>query len=261
MNDPHVDIVRYKVIFPKDIDYDKAPPLTEETNDFIFTITPKVASFKMKAHFPKEEDAKTITDEFLQTYSLYLGIECSPDEINFSYNGVAIIDRNPPKDKNNVTVATECLTCTAKVVLGGEVHLSRAKFMPYPKNFILTPDVESMYLRYKNYCKKRENLLSMAYMCLTVLEASVGGRQAASSKYSIDISVLRKLGELVSTKGDRSEARKAPKDKINKFIPLTNNERIWIEQVIKRMIIRAGESAASSKQNLPKIILNDFQKI
>ncbi len=53
----------------------------------------------------------------------------------------------------------------------------------------------------------QEPLLSMANFCLTVLEWDAGGRPAAASKYNVNLEVLRKLGYLVSERGDVSTAR------------------------------------------------------
>ncbi len=60
MNKPHVESLIYKVIFSEDVDYDKAPPLKEETNHFICTIDQGKAVFEMKTHFQKEEEARKV---------------------------------------------------------------------------------------------------------------------------------------------------------------------------------------------------------
>ena len=83
-----------------------------------------------------------------------------------------------------------------------------------PGTFRLSPDAESILLRYHGYLDGREPLLAMAYFCLTVLEASTratkGKRASAAKKYKTEEKVLRKMGDLTSEKhGDRSSARKA----------------------------------------------------
>ncbi len=113
-----------------------------------------------------------------------------------------------------------------------------------------------MYLRYKAYRKKRETLASMAYMCLTIFEASAGGRKEAARQYNIANAVLDKLGKLTATKGNREEARKFPKD--GKFDPLRPKEKEWIVSVIKELIRRAGEYAYDPNAKVRQLSMKDF---
>jgi hypothetical protein len=100
----------------------------------------------------------------------------------------------------------------------------------------------------------------MAYMCLTVLDASAGGsRKKAAAQYAIAESILRKLGELCSTRGSRQEARKAPKTGV--YVPLTSLEKEWIQGVVKKLIRRLGEWAYDQTANLTKITMTDLPKI
>ena len=61
-----------------------------------------------------------------------------------------------------------------------------------------TPDVESMFHRYVGFREGREPLTTMAYFCLTVLEASTGKRSgkraAAAKRYGMCQEVLKQLG-------------------------------------------------------------------
>jgi hypothetical protein len=110
-----------------------------------------------------------------------------------------------------------------------------------------------MLLRYHGYRDGREPLLSMAYFCLTVLEANAGGRSAAARKYRIDKAVLHKLGELTSRRGDLATARKAT---AGVAAPLTGPETAWLEVAVKTLIWRLGDTGDTTK--LPSITLAEL---
>ncbi len=261
MNDPHVDTLIYRVITDKDVDYDKAEPFSAECADFILSIDGQKALFKMKRHFAIEEKAKEVVDKFLQGWSVSLGLNYAPEELIFRFENAEIIDRNPPKNTCDSKLLNVCVSSTIHVSssVSASIHISRSKFPPLPENFAVSPDVETMYLRYKIYREKKELLTSMAYMCLTILEAIAGDRTMAAQKYFISKEVLDKLGNLVSTRGSKLEARKMPKK--GTLVPLKPKEEKWIEEVIKRIIYRVGEHAFDPKKKLPKITMSDFPSL
>ena len=97
----------------------------------------------------------------------------------------------------------------------------------------------------------------MAYFCLTVLEHSTGKkkgtRPAAGKKYQIGKQVLDRIGELSAEKGG-SEARKAD----GVATELTESERRFLKEAIRRMIRRAAEKAYDPHKSLPEILLSDL---
>lgn len=104
-------------------------------------------------------------------------------------------------------------------------------------NFRVTPDVSTLWDRYRGHVGGREPLLAMGYFYLTVLEGGAGRRANAAAKYRIDGAVLNKLGELTSVRGDPLSARKMTSTKR----PLTGSEHQWVLEAIKRLIWRAGD--------------------
>ena len=82
-------------------------------------------------------------------------------------------------------------------------------------------------------------------------------RRAAASRYNIELSVLAKLGELTSERGDLTEARKTPVTGQPK--PLSRLERKWIEAAVRMLIRRSGEYAATSgPAALPLLTMDDL---
>jgi hypothetical protein len=121
-----------------------------------------------------------------------------------------------------------------------------------------------MYLRYKAYRQNRERLTSMAYACLTLLEASTGekGKKAritVAKQYGIDFPVLNILGNLCTNKGDATEVRKF--QQTGKLMPLSPKEKKWIVAVIKILIRRAGEFAFDPHISFVKLTMKDFPVI
>jgi hypothetical protein len=95
----------------------------------------------------------------------------------------------------------------------------------------------------------------MAYMCLTVLEASAGNRAEAAKRYHISRNVLSKMAVLASEVGDERTARKMP---VPQNRPHTPAEVDWMEAVITAMIRRVGEWAFDPRQPRRILTMADF---
>jgi hypothetical protein len=259
MNDPHVTALCYKVSVGKDVDYNNAPSLTESTPEFEFSFNGKKAIFTMKQHYSSADEAKAVMEPYLRAWDILIGLVHDPDDLKLKLDHADIIDRSPDSNKKN-TINLQA-HISAHVVVSDKVslHISRGKFPPFPKNFKASPDAETMYLRYKSYREGRESLTAMAYICLTVFQASAGGRKEAAEIYSIDYDILDTLGRLTSTKGGPGEARKFPKH--GRFDPLHPKEKEWIVSVVKVLIRRAGEYAHDNKTKLNQISIKDFQEL
>lgn len=259
MNDPHVKSLHYRIIPDETVDYDNASPVFAETVDFKVSLDSKDAIFEMKRHFSDQEAAKKIVDEYLQAWYVLTGLEHDPDDIKLAFDRAEIIDRSPPKPPNKKVDLQACIS--SHVMTSGNVtlHISRGKFPTLPQKFTISTDVETMYLRYKAYRQNREPLTSMANMCLTILQASVGGRKEAAQKYGISREVLNKLGNICDKKGSENEARKAPTD--GQFTPLSSDEKTWIVKVVKAMIRRVGEYAYDPDINFKQLTMADFPDI
>jgi hypothetical protein len=88
---------------------------------------------------------------------------------------------------------------------------------------------------------------------LTALEINAGGRKAAARRYGVAAPILSKLGDLAANKGG-NEARKASGAEVE-FNPA---ERQWLEETMKRLILRAGEVAGNPSASLPQIRMADL---
>ena len=256
MNDPHVKSLYYILVPGKNADYDNATPFVKELQDFKLKIESGTVIFDLKKHYSDEKEAKEAIAEFITAWKILIGLEHNPEALSFKFEKSEIIDRKPPPPLKSVGKIQASIPSFISVAENITVQLSYGEYPSPPKNFKVTPDVETMYYRFMAFKQNRESLTSMAYMCLTVLEASASGRTKASEKYKIDSDILDNLGRLCSTKGGPFEARKAPKD--GDYKKLSQNEKNWIEEVIKRIIRRIGEYAYDHCADLSLMILSEF---
>ena len=257
MNKPHVEKLIYQIKMLDSVDYDKASPVSKENDVFKVLVDNKYVIFEIKEHFSNEFDARVVADDFLEKWKIIIGLQNDPRELDFEFKKSEIIDLEPPSPREgHVALYAEPLVSYVTFSEKVTVHVGRNKFPDFPDTFLLSPDVETMYLRYCMYRKNQETLTSMANMCLTVFLASAGGRKEASAKYNISKSVLRKLSELCALKGEKHEARKAPKD--GNYVGLTAEQRLWIESVVKALILRAGEWAYGPEATFEKISMDQF---
>lgn len=84
-------------------------------------------------------------------------------------------------------------------------------------------------------------------------------REKAAVKYKVEKNVLDMLGKLCSKKGDVNQARKAPEN--GYYGPLKPVERKWIDETIKKLILRAGEYAYNPTATFSIITISEFSDL
>ena len=263
MNDPHVEKLIYKLIVGENVDYERATPLSEETNDFIMKIIKNNVVFEMKTHCATLEEAKLVVKSYIKAWEIVIGLEYSPDELCFKFENAKIIDRKPFNGKGIIAAAgTFRLSATVNATL----QVKRKKYPSPPKDFIVSPLLERIYARYKEFRLGREKILPMGYLALNTIENFAkekskesnqqNKRELAAEYFKIDKEVLDYLGQLTSEHGDEMEARKSgvggefPK-------PLKPNETEWIDAAIKRIIYQIGQHKYNSI-NLKQLTMTDL---
>lgn len=256
MNAPHVEKLFYRVIIPEHIDYNHAPPISGETDDFKWGLKKDQLLIEMKTHCTTENDAKEIVDEYLKGWEITAGLLNGPESLVFKFDRSVIVNQPSSYEKDeNAGIYDESLEAIL-LVSEATSHVSYDRFPSLSVYFKASPEVEMMFMRYKLYREGRETLLGMAYWCFTVLEYSAGGRTEAADQYVVDYRVLRKLGELCCNRGDIGGARKLKGNA--GMTPLKPAEREWIRAVVKKLILRVGEYAYDPVAKLPMITMSDF---
>lgn len=223
------------------------PPedVVASTADFTVTLSGggeqhfHVATVEMTTDFSTTEAARKVVEPYLQAWeiqSLLNHLNKHGDfsqPLRFEYQSAEVSNPTP--------ISATAHLQTAQVFI-------EAKFPSPPSILLASPEVRSMWLRWRPYRAGRESLPGMGYYCLTVVVSIAGGssrahRQAAASKYAIDIDVLDKLGELTSEIGDEHERRK---EHATYRRPYTPEERGWITRVVLALIERVGRVAWST---------------
>lgn len=256
MNDSHVEKLYYRMLPSEHSDYDKASPISGETDDFKWALNKDQLAIDMKTHCTTELNAREIVDQYLRGWEITAGLMDGPGSLVFRFDSsVSISHPSSPKKSDDAGIIDDSLEA---ILLVNEAtnHVSHDRFPPLPRYFKASPDVEMMFFRYKMYREGRETLLGLAYWCLKVLETSAGGRQEASDQYGVDSKVLRKFLELCWTKRDVESARQLKGNSDNAL--LKPGERVWIRAVVKRLIRRVGEYAYDPVAKQQLITMADF---
>jgi len=231
---------------PEVIKFQNPPPLFGEYDEFRLGLKEGILTVEMKKHYATVQEARDLVERFLKDWSLFFALDLGLDAIpmKFVFENAHQIDRSPsPQILGQVSAQGHIELGGLKVQGFGTctppVH---KEYPPPPSGFRASPDVETMWFRYRQCIDGKEPLASMGYFCLSMLQWSTGSKKAramAAQMYKIDEDVLKKLGELTSERGAPSEARKL--DTTATLVPLTETEQRWLRQAVKRMILRKGE--------------------
>lgn len=252
MPDLHVNSLRYVPRPGEDVSFEKPSPVEFETGEVHFRLADNKLTCEMKTHFASVDEARQAVEPAIRAWEVDADLRWGRSGLQFIFDSADVVDRTPaPPGIVHATAFVGAVGAT--MTLGSvSVNVSRAQYpAPPPPTFRLGPDAESILARYDGYRNGREPLQSMAYFCLTFLEAKAGSRKDAQEAYRIDLPVLSKMGELTSTRGDSKTARKA-----NALQPLTSVEYAWLEAAVKMLIWRVGDSRGPGA--LPLITMADL---
>lgn len=253
MNDPHVVSLRYLLKTDQSLSYADAPRRHFENEAFKACLDKDVLLVELKDHFPSQESAKLIVDAWLKAWTVDASLNNNGNrQFWFEFEIAEVIDRQPPPPGSIVAFAG-----TARfslICMPAHIHVTRNAYPEPPARFAAHPDVEIAWMRFRNYREGNEQLLSMAYACLTLLERAYHKRKGVSVMLNIDVQVLNKLGSITSTHGDPLTARKI--DPANS--PLTDAEKNWVEQAVLGMIRQLGMYHADPLSPLPRLTMSNL---
>lgn len=238
MKDPHVASMTYVLKIGRTVELPDDLHMQIHRPQFNAQLDGKQLIINFIDHYDSEESAKEVSDIFVKSWEIDISLDFGPDTVVFKYDSCNIIDRNP--DPNTTIIALKGIV--SATAFGKATLISKWTSFPTPSDaFTASPDVETMFLRYKMYKENKESLENMAYFCLTMLERKEytnekgdlitrNKREVAADFYNIKKVVLDKLGCLTSEKGKRKAFQP----------PLSPRERKWIETTIKSLIKQCG---------------------
>ena len=253
MRDPHVQRLHYEVSSGEGISYRDPKPVTFSHHLGDFELRDGRLSIALVEHFASEDDARQEIDPFLQAWRIEADLTSNVGMIRFKFDRADVIDRDPPPPgaPQVVRVKPAMLRWVGCKV---SPHLTCLEYPQPPTTFRTTSDVECAYSRWMRFRAGKESLQVMAYYVLTILETGAGGRRQAADAFEIDHAVLEQVGRLSTVKGDRSSARKAPKD--GEYQDLADSEKHWLDEAVRKLIHRLGERASGAC--LTRIRLTDL---
>ena len=195
--------------------------------------------FRLQTHFADRQAARAAVDLIARAWEIMIAFDVGVPDFELNYEKTEVVDRAPTPG----TMVVQLEGIAATIVFGRPTvvrSLHRYQGAPDP-TFQFTLDVELLWQRFRMYKEGREPILSMAYFALTVIEGLAGGRPPSAIAFNIEEDVLRKIGELSSTRGDSLTARKCPHSEH----PLQVNEQAWLEEALKKVILQVGRSGAA----------------
>jgi len=255
MNDPAVVALFYRFKSEDNTVYVNPTDVAHEVNAFRLNLSKGLVTVQMKVDCSTEQSARAQVEPFLKAWETSAALSEGRKVITFEFQRSKIVDRSPdPAGQTKLRPLAGILSATGSLV--GCLQVSKTHYPEPPKDFVMCPDVETMWRRYSGYQEGREPLSSMAYLCLTILEMNAGDRRRSALQYGFDHTVLSKLGYLCSEVGDEQTARKRSNQSQNRSY--TPAEKSWMEAVIRAMIRRVGEFTHDPTRAFKPLTMSDF---
>ena len=252
MRDPHVVSLTYRLETDDSLSFD-APPLEHETEAFALCLDDDVLTVEMKAHFASVEAARDAVEPLLTSWEVHVAL-ANRDEIAFEYEDAEVVDRNPPEPGDDVVLRPD--SGVYRMSLSEpSIHITRGKYPSPPEHFEASPEVEVLLKRYQRCLNGSEQIIPLAYFCLTVVESKGRGRARAAKQLNISSSLLNRVGDLTA-RGDLESARKWNGDDHNR--PLSEKEQHWLEEAVRLLILRLGAYAARPEGPFEKLTRADL---
>lgn len=253
MNDPHVVALIYHIEHDNSVNYEKTRPLVCDEPAFRVKVKDEKVYFKLKEHYATESEARKSIDEYIRVWEFDAGLKHGYDYFELKFDRAKIVDRNPTPGERDLS-ATITL---GNLEISATLTVAPLEYPSPPSGLSIDADIQTMYDRYMNHRRGHEPLPSMAYFCFTTLKnIETTQKLPVHQYYNISKKVLNKVSQLSSTKGGL-EARK----RIGVDNDLTEQERRFLEEAVKKMIYRAAEKINDPAKNLSQISLSELPPV
>ena len=256
MRDPHVEAVYFKVSSGEDISYKDPDPLKFQNHLGEYCLSDGVLKVVPAEHFGSGQEACQAIDGFLRAWEIEADLKKNPGTIRFTYSHVDLIDRNPPPPGKPQVVQAVGICSGVAIADNFHFHVALGRYPEPPERFSASEHAQHAYRRWLSYRNGQEPLQAMAYFVITLVERIAGSRAKACELFKIDMAVRTKMGDLCSERGSALTARKAQSAGFDELSPIEKN---WLEQAVKRLILRLGEQA--SGQSLDQITMENVEQL
>jgi hypothetical protein len=255
MNDPHVESLTYRVVTPADVSFHNPPVIDGDLPAFRYRLENGSLTVTLKDHFATAREARDCVDDFLRAWELDAALKADRSEFGFEFQQSHIIERKPSSALGKVVGTIDMLVMAEKA----KAAKVNAAYPPAPAGLRPSLDTETMWHHYSRYLEDRENITSMGFFCLSLLQWRTGStkaRQVVADQYKIQKDVLDTLGTLTSDVGDLTTARKL--ESTSQVRAHTAKEVEWIKAAVKALIRRKAEYDYDPAATLPEIKMSDL---
>jgi len=205
--DPHVKklLLRYELQPNEKETFNNPPPIEFEREELTGELVDNVLTCEMKDHYSTVGSAHQKIEDFLRAWEIDAALQHSRIIFKFVYLNAELIDGPKQITISGPNRASKTFTLTVNPAP------PICNYPEPPTLFNADPDVETLWYRYELYKKQREELLPMAYFCISFVKYSFGKIDKASKSLNISNSVLEKIKDISSNRGDHKTARKITK--------------------------------------------------
>ena len=252
MTDPHVSSLRYVIKCEDGYAFDNPPMVLVSMPQFDGVLENGIFTATLMQHYGNVPEARTAVDAYLRSWEIKAGVSRAAEIFRFFFQSANVVDRAPPVPGSLHAAAICEVVCAADLCT---TSLTMAVYPPPPIDFIANELVEMLWYRYSLYLNRREPIFGMAYFCYTCIKKTCSKDNNTAMKFKVSQVVLRKLSELSTKLGDKTNARKLTSDL---RLP-TQNEINWLGETVRSLIQQIGMVSAGvqpselTMANLPSI--------
>jgi hypothetical protein len=176
-------------------------PLTGElaTDGFVARLSGTDAEVELLAAFATQEEARQFVEPYLHAWEMAAAALRGWPVFRFRFRAAQIprVGGGPG------------FTATMEIRMSAALAFKLDALPPPPARPLYGPWIDAIWEHFRSYREGRQALLPTAYMCLSLLEASVSGdRRKAAEFYGLEKKALAELGKLTSAVPDPQKGRK-----------------------------------------------------
>lgn len=245
---PWVVALHYRVAKNDGVIYRTANRAVHRRAEFDLVMDDGKVVFEFRCHYPDEDSARAAVRDYIEDWEFQADLSIGAGRFRLEFIRAEIVDRDPLLgDRHVPSWVTVWSIRTPAIPASVDYPGPPAEITVNPEDTLFAV----MRQRYEAYSRDSTTLTAVAYFCLTCLEQTVPPqgrkRKAAAALYNIPYGDLQRVGALADDKGGQQGARKA-KGMEN---DLTEEETAFLVDMVKTMMRRRGEVAASSHGDGP----------
>lgn len=97
MEKSYVKKLIYKLIPDEQVDYSKAFPVSDETDEFAIHLDNYFATFTMKKRLTSKAEAISIAENYIERWRVIIGIKQGPKNLKFELSEIEMSDKKKPE--------------------------------------------------------------------------------------------------------------------------------------------------------------------